>query len=241
MAITATGQNAATATATTQATVASTSKSQLSKDDFMKLFLTELQYQDPTAPMDTEKILAQTSQLATIESADNTNQALTDLTAALGQTKEFSTISAIGKMADTGSDGIAFDQGTDSVFEIYFPADVKLGSVIITDETGKEVGAVYDVIDESGKKINDLTNPQPPLTAGVYRFAWNGADLKGGKAESGIYHVNATYIDSNNTTAGIQKTSLGAYPIESERFENGKTFVKLGSSYVPLENIVEVY
>jgi hypothetical protein len=39
----------------------------------------------------------------------------------------------------------------------------------------------------------------------------------------------------------VLQTRLGAYPIESVRFENGNTLVKLGSSYVPLENVVEVY
>lgn len=239
MAITATGQNAATAPAV-QASATAVDKTQLSKDDFMKLFLTELQNQDPTAPMDTEKILAQTSQLATIESADNTNQALTDLTAALGKTKEFSTVSAIGKTADTGSDGITFDQGTDSTFEIYFPKDVKVGSVNITDKDGNPTGAVYDVLDANGKKIDNLATTTG-LKAGVYQFAWDGTNLNGGKADSGIYHVNATYVDANDTAAGIQQTKLGAYPIESVKFDQGKTYVKLGSSYVPLENVTEIY
>ena len=47
---------------------------QLDKDAFMKLLLTELQYQDPTSPMDSEKMLTQTSQLATLETQENTNQ-----------------------------------------------------------------------------------------------------------------------------------------------------------------------
>jgi flagellar basal-body rod modification protein FlgD len=144
MAITATGQNAATASAV-QSTVAAKDKSQLSKDDFMKLFLTELQYQDPTAPMDTEKILAQTSQLATIESADNTNQALSDLSAALSSTQEFSTIAAIGKTADLGSDAIAFDEGAVSTFEVYFPKAISQGTVTISDSDGNTVGTI-DVI-----------------------------------------------------------------------------------------------
>lgn len=221
MAITATGQNAAISPAV-QASATAKDKTQLSKDDFMKLFLTELQYQDPTAPMDTEKILAQTSQLATIESADNTNQALTDLSAALASSQEFSTIAAIGKMADLGSDSIALDKGNSTTFEVYFPKEISQGSVAITDADGNVV-----------KTLDVGSNP-----SGVYQFTWDGTDTSSNSVDSGIYHVNADYSD---TSGNPLKTRLGAYPIESVRFEQGKSLLKLGSSYVPLENIVEVY
>jgi len=221
MAITATGENAATASAVQTSAIAK-DKSRLGKDDFMKLFLTELQYQDPTAPMDTEKILAQTSQLATIESTDNTNQALTDLTTALGSSQQFTTIAAIGKTADLGNDSIAIDKGSSSTFEVYFPKAVDKGSVVITDSNG-------DVV----KTLDVGTNP-----AGVYQFTWDGTDSSTNPVDSGIYHINASYSDPDGNPL---KTRLGAYPIESVRFDQGKTLVKLGSSYVPLEQVKEVY
>ena len=74
MAITSTGLNAATAT-DAQVNKLVADKRALQKDDFLKLLLVELQHQDPTEPMDSEKILSQTSQLATLESAQNTNDA----------------------------------------------------------------------------------------------------------------------------------------------------------------------
>ena len=218
--ITSTGQNSALAAATTP--THQNPKSVLGKDDFMKLLLTELQYQDPTEPMDTEKILAQTSQLATLEASDNTNNALKELAASLGNAQQFSTIAAIGKTADLGSDSIAHDKGSSSTFEVYFPNDVQSGTVSIRDNTGKVV-----------KTLDIGTNP-----SGVYKFTWDGTDQAGNSANSGIYHVGADYADSNGVT---HETRLGAYPIEAVRFENGRSLVKLGSSYVPLENIKEVY
>jgi len=216
--ITPTGENAALSAATAH----QNPKSVLGKDDFMKLLLTELRYQDPTAPMDTEKILAQTSQLATLESADNTNNALKKLAASLGNAQQFSTIAAIGKTADLGSDSIAHDKGSSSTFEVYFPNDIQQGTVSIKDSTGKVV-----------KTLDVGTNP-----SGVYKFTWDGTDQGGNGADSGIYHVLANYADSKGVT---HETRLGAYPIEAVRFDNGKSLVKLGSNYVPLENIKEVY
>ena len=220
MAIDATGNNSALSAATAQGT--NNPKSILGKDDFMKLLLVQLQYQDPTEPMDSEKILTQTSQLASLESAENTKKALEKLSASLGSAQQFSTIAAIGKTADLGSDAIAHDKGSSSTFEVYFPNDVEQGSVVITDADGKTI-----------KTLDVGTNK-----AGVYKFDWDGSDNNGGAADSGIYHVNAVYNDTNGNKL---QTRLGAYPIESVRFDNGNTLVKVGSNYVPLSSVKEVY
>ena len=223
MAINAYGLNTATnATVSTSATTAVENKTALGKDDFMTLLLVQLQHQDPTEPMDSEKILTQTSQLAGLESSENTRVALEELTASLGSSNQFSTISAIGKTADLGSDAIVLDEGATSSFEVYFPSDIEQGTLSITDADGNQV-----------QTIDVGTND-----SGVYAFNWDGSTSAGAQATSGIYHINATYSDPNGNTL---QTRLGAYPIESVRFEEGKTLVKVGSSYVSLDQVQEVY
>jgi len=194
----------------------------LGKDAFLKLLLVQLQQQDPTSPTNTEKILTQTSQLATLESANNTQTALDKLSTSLGSAQQFSTISAIGKTADLGSDAISLNKGTNSTFEVYFPQDVQQGSVVITDKNGATV-----------KTLDVGTN-----SAGVYQFTWDGSNTAGNAVDSGVYHINATYSNPNGKTL---QTRLGAYPIEAVRFDKGNTLVKVGSNYVPLDNIKEVY
>lgn len=227
MAITSTGLNAATNPEYTTSAVAE-DKSVLGKDDFMKLLLVELQYQDPTEPMDSEKILTQTSQLAGLESSENTNKALETLTAALSSTQEFSTISAIGKRADLGSDALQLDQGSAVDFEMYFPEEIASGTINITDLEDNVVATINIEMDED----------ETSKAAGVYKFTWDGLDKNGNYAESGIYRVNSAYTDTSGTA---QTSRIGAYPIESVRFDGGKTYFKLGSSYVPLEEVAEVY
>lgn len=221
MAITSTGLNAAT-NAEYATTADTDNKNILGKDDFMKLLLVELQHQDPTEPMDSEKILSQTSQLATLEASENTNKALSDLAASLGNSQQFSTISAIGKTADIGSNAVVLDEGSDTTFEVYFPDDVERGNVEILDVNGNIL-----------KTLDVGTNPK-----GVYQFTWDGTDSSGNAVDSGIYYATASYTNPNGDAL---TTRVGAYPIESVRFENGETFVKVGSNYVPLSQIVEVY
>lgn len=194
----------------------------LGKDDFLKLLLVELQYQDPTEPTDSEKILSQTSQLATLEASENTNKSLEALSASLLASSQFSTVSAIGKIADTGSNGIVYEEGQAPSFEIYFPEAITAGNVEIKDSNGNLIREI----------------PISPNEKGVYSFNWNGITDAGSAAESGVYYIEASYSNPDGQTL---KTRAGAYPIESVRFEDGQSLLKLGSSYVPFEAIAEIY
>ena len=194
----------------------------LGKDDFMNLLLVELQNQDPTDPMDSDKILSQTSELATLESADNTNKALEELSRSLASSQQYSVLSAIGKTASLGSNAIQHVEGETTTFEMYFPTDVQSGTVTISDTEGNVI-----------KTIDLAENAQ-----GVYSFEWDGTDNEGNIVEDGIYQITSDYYDLDGNP---QYTALGSYPIESVRFDNGEALVKLGSSYVPLEQVVEIY
>ncbi len=221
MAINSIGQNAALYASPQEDTTVK-DKTALDKDDFMTLLLVELQHQDPTEPMDSEKILTQTSQLAGLEAAENTNKALSDLATSLATTNQFSTISAIGKTADLGSNAIALDETGSSSFEMYFPSDVQSGNV--------------EILNGDGSIIQTISLGENP--SGVYQFDWDGMKSSGSPAEEGIYYITASYKDPAGTDL---TTRLGAYPIESVRFDGGDTLVKVGSGYVPLSSIKEVY
>lgn len=196
-------------------------KSVLGKDDFLKLLLLELKYQDPTAPMDSEKILTQTSQLATLEANENTNKALETLAASLNASLQYTGISAIGKIADTGSNGIVREKGEKVDFELYFPDDVTTGKINVLDKNGKVLKTMNVGATESG----------------VSKYTWDGTNSGGEIVDPGIYYIEATYTKADNTTA---TTRVGRYPIESIKFDSGITYAKLGSNYVDFSTISEV-
>ena len=194
----------------------------LDKDAFMKLLLTELQYQDPTAPMDSEKMLTQTSQLATLETQENTNAMMEKLANQMGNSMNMYALSAIGKMASIGSNAVTLEKDVITKFEIYFEKPVQSGQLIIEDRNGDIVRTVEL---EEGK-------------AGVKAFEWDGTDDDGNMLPEGYYSVKAEYLDTDSEQ---QTTQFGVYPVESVRMDGGEAYIKLGSSYVPLEYIKEFY
>lgn len=82
----------------------------LGKDDFLKLLVTQLRHQNPLEPMDNKEYIAQLAQFSSLEQMQNLNMQLANLSA----------ISTIGKKAvavveqreiEGTITGIAFDRG----------------------------------------------------------------------------------------------------------------------------------
>src|SRR3954469_14438548 len=69
-------------------------KSLLDKDDFLKLFVAQLQHQDPMSPMDNDQMVAQMSQLSTVEQLTN----MASANAVMAQTQaQSSAVALIGR------------------------------------------------------------------------------------------------------------------------------------------------
>ena len=198
-------------------------KSKLDKDAFLKLFIKELELQDPTDPMDTDKMLEQTAYLSTMEMNKNMQDTLNNLANKLQLQSELNTINSIGKMADTGNRYLnVTDDDTSKTFELYFGNDISNGNVIIKDKSGNVI----------------KTFPLQAHSKGILSFDWDLTDNNGNKVKPDTYEVTAEYTDPNGNS---HNTVLGAYPIESIKFDNGKAYAKLGSKYIPFNEIKEIY
>ena len=209
---------------TTSSSTTSTSSSSLSKDDFLSLLLTELQHQDPTDPMDSDKILTQTSELASLEASENTTAALADLSSKLQASTAFDATSTIGKMASLGSNYVAYS-GTAITYEMYFPSEISDGTITIKDADKNTIRTI---------DLGDVAEGK----SGVVSLEWDGKDDDGNLVDSGNYSITATYVDANGAS---KDTMVGVYPVESVYYENGTTYLKLGSNYYPVDQVVEYY
>ncbi len=201
-------------------------KSILGKDDFMKLLLTELQHQDPTSPMDSDKILSQTSQLAQLESQDNTNKALEELSASLSNNTNFGAVSSIGKYAKLESTlALTNDQNGNPNpinFDLEFEEDIKSGTVKIYDENFYLIKTLE--IEEA--------------KAGKQSFNWDGTNDAGDTVKGGSYSVVADYYNPDGVKL---KGEFGSHKIESVKFDQGKTYLKLDGTFVDFTHVKEIF
>jgi flagellar basal-body rod modification protein FlgD len=127
MTIAAVGSTATTATAA----------SNIGLQDFMKILLTHLTYQDPLKPMDNQEFLAQMAQFTAVEQSQQLNerlQQLIDNQAALqsvgliGRTVDITT--ATGKL--TGTVSALSLQGASPVFSLTLPGGSVLNDVSLS-------------------------------------------------------------------------------------------------------------
>lgn len=199
-------------------------KAKLGNEEFLQLFLTELKYQDPTEPMDNEKILTQTSQLSTLEANDKLQSSLKAVVAGLQASSQFSIISAIGKTANTGNDSVKIENGSGVSFDMLFKNPIESGSIKITDSNNNTV------------KTIDLSEYKD--AKGSLKFSWDAMDNNGLGVDDGTYKVVANYIDINGKSNSIR---LGEQEIQSVKFDNGKAYLKLGSEYIASDEVKEIF
>ena len=196
---------------------------QLDKDAFMKLLLTELQYQDPTSPMDTEKMLTQTSQLASVEMQENTNKAMKELVNQLKSNANAYAISALGKMVSTGSNAVTLtDEKKDANFALYFKSDLANGKLEVKNANGQVVRSI-DIKD---------------IRSGVHKISWDGKDNSGNQVPNGSYNVSVNYTGKDGKE---YKTQIGNYPVEAVKFVDGKAMMKIAGEYVSMDKVSEFY
>ncbi|MGE4294321.1 MAG: flagellar hook capping FlgD N-terminal domain-containing protein [Campylobacterales bacterium] len=197
--------------------------STLDKDAFLKLLMTQLKYQDPTSPMDTDKMLSQTADMAVIESQENIRGSMETMVKQFNATSSYQLIGAVGKLADTGLNAVRFEnQGAEYTDVLFFEEDFTNGTLVVTDEDGNRVRSF--TIEEG--------------FAGLTNIKWDGKDNSGNNVPAGTYMI---HVDYKGARTGKDFTAqMGVYPIESVVLDKNNPMLLLGGEYYSLDQIVAI-
>ncbi len=214
-----------TTTATTDTSAASAAMKQsigLNKDDFLKLFITQLQNQDPLSPQDPSQFLGQLAQLTQVEQAYNTNTALQNLITAQNNSTTMTSVSFIGKTVKALGNTATFDGTSPAGLQYSLSVPTASNTLTISDASGKTVRTV-----SLGAKA-----------AGEGSFAWDGKDNSGSVVPAGAYSFSV-----KGTTAGgvsVAATTYTAGRVDGVSMENGTPSLSIGSASVSLADVISV-
>lgn len=197
-------------------------KAELNQEDFLKLLLTELQYQNPTEPMDSKAMLEQTSMLSQLSMQQKTNEVMTQLASQMETAFSMSAMSALGKYA-TLDNVISKDDATKFLgIPITFTEDILAANISIKDKSGNVVRNI-----ELGA-----------LSAGSGTINWDLLNNSKNVVENGNYTYSVQYI---NKEGKIKDMSLKNFQVEAVRFKDGVAQIKIGGSYINVDKVSEFH
>ncbi|WP_120947779.1 flagellar hook assembly protein FlgD [Helicobacter mehlei] len=239
----------------------------LDKDAFMKLFLEQLKNQDPTAPMETDKIISQTAQLTQVEMQEENKKAMKEVADAMQSTKATnqSLKDFQGKLKETLEH---LDKGVDNTLKsnaVMTQASglnsvTMIGKIAETDVKGINVTkgkvdfslyfdepintaegtADVQIYDKDKQLVRTLSLKGDSGKQGYVKFEWDGLNAQGKPVEAGTYEVFAQYNLDPKTNKYLH-TRIGRGEVQSVVFDKGKPMLRMGEMILPMDSALEFY
>ena len=196
-------------------------KQSLDQTDFMNLLMKELQYQDPTNPMDSKEFTVQLTQFSSLEALENMNSTMKDVLAYQQSMQNATVTNLIGKSVKVAGNG-AYLNGT-AEMDFNLEDDAVSLKIIIKNEAGKVV------------RSDDLE----AQNAGSGSYVWDGKDDLGNEMTMGNYTFDVEALDIEGNPVNVTTKSLGR--VTDIAFEDGMTYLVLdGNKRVFLSDIESV-
>ncbi|MRR53151.1 MAG: flagellar hook assembly protein FlgD [Deltaproteobacteria bacterium] len=211
-----------TTTSTSAAAAAMKQSMGMNKDDFLKLFITQLQNQDPLNPMDGTEQISQLAQLTQVEQSYNTNSNLLNIVNALGASSALSAISFVGSEVTAAGSQLSLTEGEMANVTFSVPKSAEQVSVNILNAKGEVVHTLNGGVTAAGESA----------------LAWDGKDANGMQLPSGIYSVAVTGVDAaGNTFAG---SPFVRGTVEGINFSGSSPLMNIAGLEIPFSDLLRV-
>jgi flagellar basal-body rod modification protein FlgD len=201
-------------------------KKQLDKDDFMRIMITEMRHQDPTKPMDSDRMATQMAQITSVEQLKNVSGAIEKLSEKSSASDRLAMSAMIGKAVTVDKSRFSHQKGTASPVNFTLPEDAQKIKLTIMDERGEEVA----------------TRELEPMKSGLNVYNWDGINASNLQSTTGTYLVR---VDAENAQGKkISVDSITRDRVVGVSFDGGETHFLVGDSKNPqkvgFKNVVRI-
>ena len=161
-----------------------------SQQDFLKLFTTQLQNQNPLDPTKNEAFVAQLAQFSQLEATTNMATQLTSFVSSMTGDRMLNGAALIGKKVAVENAPVVMQGGQPVQGVIALPAGAE--------------GMRLEIFDSQGTLVRQqIAGPQ---TAGEVTLTWDGMDSVGTAVPDGVYRFKATITAGGVTSNPAVKT-----------------------------------
>lgn len=191
--------------------------------NFMTLLITQLQNQDPLAPLENAELTSQLAQINTVNGIENLNKTMTGITGQLQASQQLQATALINRGVLIPGDKVLVGKGEATPFgiEMAGPADK----------------AKITLVDSGGAVIREFNLEN--LSEGVESFTWDGKMSDGSVAPDGAYRVRieASYKGEAQTASALNYAIVNGVSHTKEG-----PLLDLGGTYgrVPMTDVRQV-
>lgn len=207
-----------TGTSTTGAATTATAAGRrtLSQQDFMNLFIKQLQNQDPLKPMDSFQMAEQMAMFSNVEALNNMNTTLTDLLAYQTSQNNLQLLGLMDKTVQAPGDKIAVNNGATRKTDF-------------TLQGGADT-CVIEIYDAAGSFVRSINLGAKP--AGTYQVEWDGKDSLGKTMPDGVYQYKVEAKDHEGTLVPMVTNITGE--VTGLDYTTGKALLSV-DGFIPVD------
>ena len=198
----------------------------MSKDEFLKLLIAQLKYQDPLDPKEGTDFAAQLAQFTSLEQLTNIDSNLKDgldmnymLTQAVNNTMA---ANFVGKQVTSLGNTISLVSGDRPSLDF-----------LLTDYADKISVKIYD---EAGNLVRTIQNSG--MGAGRQSLEWDGLDDQGQPLPGGNYTFKVEATTAKGETVQVQTLTKGI--VSSIRYVDGKAVLIVNGKEINLADVLEI-
>jgi flagellar basal-body rod modification protein FlgD len=192
-------------------------KKQLTQEDFMSLLLAQMKFQDPLNPMDNYQMAAQMAQLSTVNGINKLTEQMEAMSTYQASAAHLQAAGLIGKKVEALGNRMTVQNGKGE------------GSYQLTS-AGRVAIEIYD---GKGNPVKTIEAGQKG--AGNQSFTWDGKDLSGRNLPDGTYTFSVKAVDAKGAAIAVSPFMVGV--VSGITFENGMTYISIGSEKIMLSDI----
>lgn len=168
-------------------------KNVLGKDDFLRLLMTQLKYQDPLNPQDHEEFATQLAQFSSLEQLSNIGKGIDKLQVGMSAEEKIQALNMIGKEIKASGNKVELLHGQEVALK-YLP----------DPDARPFVASIYD---KSGKVIRELNLSALKPTDSVIQ--WDGRDQTGHSLPAGDYTFRVFGVGNNGQSKELNTELSG--------------------------------